>query len=235
MTYLSGFDSFDSWSSGHGTAATAPPAGAGGDPVVQPRGAAPVHHPVGARAASRGWRTELGVRLVDRIGKRNELTPMGRRRRSTRAAWCSEARSARAPGAAGPGPHAQPERGAGLGAGRGADDAAAVRTGGASAAGARRWCCAARPSCSCSSCAARELDALVIDARRVAPATDLRIEPLGQLRAAFICRRGHPLARRRRVAFEDAAGATPWPRPRCRTRWRGSSSTSMANARIRSC
>ncbi len=50
---------------------------------------------------------------------------------------------------------------------------------------------------------ARELDALVVDVRRVTPAPDLHIEFLKQLRAGFICRADHPLAQYRHVCFED--------------------------------
>ena len=39
----------------------------------------------------------------------------------------------------------------------------------------------------------RMLDALVIDVRRIAPAPDLTIENLTELRAGFVCRTGHPL------------------------------------------
>lgn len=41
----------------------------------------------------------------------------------------------------------------------------------------------------------RRLDALVVDTRGIVPAADLRIESVSQMRAGFICRRGHPLAR----------------------------------------
>jgi DNA-binding transcriptional LysR family regulator len=41
----------------------------------------------------------------------------------------------------------------------------------------------------------RRLDALVVDTRGIVPAADLRIEPVSQMRAGFICRPGHPLAR----------------------------------------
>ena len=43
----------------------------------------------------------------------------------------------------------------------------------------------------------RALDALVVDARSLRPAPDLRSELLGELPGAFMVRRGHPLARRR--------------------------------------
>lgn len=50
---------------------------------------------------------------------------------------------------------------------------------------------------------ARELEALVIDARRIAPAPDLRIESLGEMRTGFICRADHPLAARRSVTLAE--------------------------------
>ncbi|WOP16831.1 substrate-binding domain-containing protein [Ottowia sp. SB7-C50] len=49
----------------------------------------------------------------------------------------------------------------------------------------------------------RELDALVIDARRMAPAPDLVIEPLTELRAGFVSRAAHPLAGQAAVRFDD--------------------------------
>ncbi len=50
---------------------------------------------------------------------------------------------------------------------------------------------------------ARELDALVVDVRRVTPAPDLHIEFLTQLPAGFVCRKEHPLAQSRSISFED--------------------------------
>lgn len=47
----------------------------------------------------------------------------------------------------------------------------------------------------------RALDAMVVDARRVNPSADLRIESLGELRAGFIARAGHPLMRKRSVTM----------------------------------
>lgn len=40
-----------------------------------------------------------------------------------------------------------------------------------------------------------QLDAMVADARSIAPAADLLAEPIGELRTCFACRAGHPLAR----------------------------------------
>ncbi len=49
----------------------------------------------------------------------------------------------------------------------------------------------------------RSLDALVVDARRVHPAPDLKIEALGELRAGFIARSDHPLAKKRCVTLSQ--------------------------------
>ncbi|BDI08104.1 LysR family transcriptional regulator [Sphaerotilus microaerophilus] len=48
----------------------------------------------------------------------------------------------------------------------------------------------------------RRLDALVVDARSVPPSADLQVEPLAELRGAFLCRAGHPL-------LEDSAPQAP--------------------------
>jgi DNA-binding transcriptional LysR family regulator len=45
----------------------------------------------------------------------------------------------------------------------------------------------------------RELDALVIDARSLSPAPDLRVVTLSEMRGVFMCRKGHPLLRERGV------------------------------------
>ena len=50
---------------------------------------------------------------------------------------------------------------------------------------------------------ARTLDALVVDLLSVEPASDLHIDRLTEMRGAFLCRPKHPLARRRRVSFEQ--------------------------------
>lgn len=49
----------------------------------------------------------------------------------------------------------------------------------------------------------RDFDALVVEVRRVAPAPDLRIELIAEMRAGFVCRSGHPLLQSRApVSFE---------------------------------
>lgn len=53
---------------------------------------------------------------------------------------------------------------------------------------------------------ARQLDALVVDARSLVPAPDLRTDAAFELRGAFLVRRGHPLTRRRRpLRFDEVA------------------------------
>ncbi len=43
----------------------------------------------------------------------------------------------------------------------------------------------------------RSIDALVVDARSLTPAPDLRTTETYEMRGSFLCRRGHPLARKR--------------------------------------
>ena len=53
----------------------------------------------------------------------------------------------------------------------------------------------------------RTLDGLVIEVRSIAPAPDLKVEVLAELHGAFMCRRGHPLLRRRGpVRFDELLG-----------------------------
>jgi DNA-binding transcriptional LysR family regulator len=49
----------------------------------------------------------------------------------------------------------------------------------------------------------RQLDAMVVDMRRVVPSTDLNIESLAQLRAGFVVRAGHPLASKKKVCLAE--------------------------------
>jgi DNA-binding transcriptional LysR family regulator len=49
----------------------------------------------------------------------------------------------------------------------------------------------------------RDLDAMVVDARSLRPAPDLAIEPPIDMRGAFLCRPGHPLAKLPRVALHQ--------------------------------
>ncbi len=55
----------------------------------------------------------------------------------------------------------------------------------------------------------KALDGLVVDARSLKPAPDLRAEFMHEMRGAFMVRRGHPLTRRRRALDFDAVRAHP--------------------------
>lgn len=56
----------------------------------------------------------------------------------------------------------------------------------------------------------RRLDALVIDARSLPPAPDLEVQAVSELRGAFLCRPGHPLAGRGRPLRFDELLAYPF-------------------------
>jgi DNA-binding transcriptional LysR family regulator len=49
----------------------------------------------------------------------------------------------------------------------------------------------------------RQLDAMVVDMRRVIPAADLNIESQGELKAGFVARAQHPLAGKKTVGISD--------------------------------
>ena len=55
----------------------------------------------------------------------------------------------------------------------------------------------------------RQLDALVVDIRALPPARDLSVEPIAEMRGAFMCRHGHPLALRGRPITFDVLRAYP--------------------------
>jgi len=55
----------------------------------------------------------------------------------------------------------------------------------------------------------RRLDTLVVDARSVAPAADLQVDSLAEMRGAFMCRPDHPLTRRRKALRFEAL--RPYP------------------------
>ena len=48
----------------------------------------------------------------------------------------------------------------------------------------------------------RLLDALILDIRSLQPATDLKVEALQEMVGTFLCRKQHPLAKKRSVTFE---------------------------------
>jgi DNA-binding transcriptional LysR family regulator len=147
---------------------------------------------------------ELGGALVDRIGKRNELTPLGLSVLERARRIVHEAQELR--------------QGAALlqqgGVGR-------LRVGLGSGPGAMlmtpwlRYMAEHHPSVQVAisrgstelqlmQLRERELDALVVDVRRVVMAPDLNMEQVVEMPAGFVCRAGHPLLTRypQTVPFE---------------------------------
>ncbi|MFZ4761126.1 MAG: LysR family transcriptional regulator [Burkholderiaceae bacterium] len=149
---------------------------------------------------------ELGGRLLDRIGKRNELTALGhdvvaRARKIVLGA--QELRRSAARFREGDGGEIR----VGLGSGPGAMlmtpllcEIAAHHP------GVRAEVSRGSTELQLGQLRARALEALVVDARRVAPAPDLKIEALGEMRTGFVCRADHPLAARRSVRLDDVLG-----------------------------
>jgi DNA-binding transcriptional LysR family regulator len=144
--------------------------------------------------------SDLGGRLLDRIGKRNELTPLGLQVVERARAIVREA--------------AELKRGAELLQ----EGAGLMRVGLGSGPAAllmqplMRLVAEHHPRVRIQISRGptelqlvqlrnRALDAMVVDARRVNPSADLRIESLGELRAGFIARAGHPLVRKRTVTM----------------------------------
>jgi len=151
---------------------------------------------------------ELGGRLVDRIGKRNALTPLGdavlARTRQIVRDTDELRRSAEL--------FHQGSGGAirvGLGSGPGALLMTPLLCEVANHhAGVRVSISRGPAELQVLQLRARSLEALVVDARRITPAPDLLIEPLGELRTGFIVRADHPLAGRKKLVFKDLLN---WP------------------------
>lgn len=151
----------------------------------------------------RALEAELGAVLVDRIGRQAELTPTGREVCERARALVLDAQELQARTQAVARGHSGQLR-VGMGSGPAALlmtplllEAATTRpqwqvevARGATALLVQRL-------------RARALDALVVDLRSLEPAADLAVQAAVELRGAFMVRRGHPLARRRAVRFED--------------------------------
>ncbi|MBK6007965.1 LysR family transcriptional regulator [Ramlibacter ginsenosidimutans] len=143
----------------------------------------------------RALEEEMGQPLFDRIGRRTEITPFGREVLQRARQIVFEADELAASGQRMREGHAGSLR-VGMGSGPGAmlmtpllaemakkHPAMQVTV---SRAGTEHLVQALRE---------RQLDALVIDARSVSPASDLRVETLSEMRGVFMCRKGHPLSR----------------------------------------
>jgi DNA-binding transcriptional LysR family regulator len=144
--------------------------------------------------------SDLGVQLVDRVGRRNELTPLGHvavahARQVVQAA--DEFKASLDPA----------QRGrlvtlrVGLGSGPGALLMTLLIHLARHEPETHSEVLRGATELQLQQLRNRELDALVVDVRRVVPAPDLRIEPLPELQAGFFCRRDHPLTRLRQVTM----------------------------------
>jgi len=146
---------------------------------------------------------DLDGKVLDRIGKRNELTPLGqdvvaRARHIVRDA--AELRhSAQLLQQGGKG-----SINVGLGSGPGALLTVPLMCAAAARYPGMRVAITRGPTeLQIQQLRSRQIDAMVVDVRRVTPATDLNIASLGEVRAGFIVNAAHPLAAKRSVSFQD--------------------------------
>ncbi len=152
----------------------------------------------------RALEAELGQPLFDRVGRHSELTPFGRdtleRARELVLAADDLRESARLAGSS---EHGLLRIGMGSGPGAMLMTPLLLQT---ARERPRLRVEIARADTELLVQALRErtLDALVVDARSLRPAPDLNAQFLHEMRGAFMVRRGHPLAkRRRRPVFDD--------------------------------
>ncbi|KQX34506.1 LysR family transcriptional regulator [Variovorax sp. Root434] len=151
----------------------------------------------------RALEDELGMPLVDRIGRRNELTAFGREVLERARELVFEADELRDSGRR----LREGESGVfriGLGSGPGAMLMTPFLLHMATRHPKMRVA-VARGGTDLLAQALRErtLDALVVDARSLKPAPDLNVSLVSEMRGTFMCRRGHPLTRLRKgVSFE---------------------------------
>ncbi len=145
---------------------------------------------------------DLGGPVLDRIGKRNELTPLGldvvaRARHIVRDA--AELRhSARLLKEGGHGAIS-----VGLGSGPAALLMVPLMCAAAIQPGMRVSVTQGPVEMQILQLRSRQLDAMVVDMRRVVPTTDLAIESLAELRAGLVVRAKHPLAGNKTVSLEQ--------------------------------
>lgn len=146
---------------------------------------------------------ELGGRLLDRIGKRNELTPLGRTVVAQARSIVREATELIRAAAL-----FQQRDGGEIRVGLGAGPAALLMT---------PFLChmaehhphvhvtllRGAPDLQLTQLRSHQLEALVVDPRHVPPAPDLVMEQLGELRACFLCRKDHPLAQLPSVSLQQ--------------------------------
>lgn len=145
---------------------------------------------------------ELGGKVLDRIGKRNELTPLGldvvARARHIVRDTAELRHSAKLLQGGG--------RGAisvGLGSGPAALLMVPLMREAATQRGMRVAVTQGPVELQIQQLRSRQLDAMVVDMRRVIPVADLNIESLAELEAGFVARVNHPLALKKTVTLAD--------------------------------
>ena len=154
----------------------------------------------------RALEDELGLPLFDRVGRRNELTPFGRQvlERSRQLVLDADELhdTSRLLGQAQGG-----ELRVGMGSGPGAMLMTPLLMRMAEKHPKVRVVVArGHTDLLLQALRARTLDALVVDALSLKPAPDLKLDTAREMRGVFMCRPGHPLARRKRpggVRFAD--------------------------------
>jgi DNA-binding transcriptional LysR family regulator len=145
---------------------------------------------------------DLGAKVLDRIGKRNELTPLGqdvvaRARHIVReAAELRQSAKLLQDGGRG-------SISVGLGSGPAALLLVPLLCAASTRAGMRVAVTQGPVELQILQLRSRQLDAMVVDMRRVIPATDLNIESLAELRGGLVVRAGHPLAAQKSVTLAD--------------------------------
>jgi len=152
----------------------------------------------------RALEDELGAPLFDRVGRRIELTPFGRDTLERARHLVCDADDLQASGRrASDGDTGVLRIGMGSGPGAMLMTPLLMQTA-QHRPGLRMEISRAGTELLVQALRARALDALVVDARSLRPAADLRAEFLSEMRGAFMVRKGHPLARRREdPGFDD--------------------------------
>jgi DNA-binding transcriptional LysR family regulator len=157
----------------------------------------------------RALETELGQTLFDRIGRHSELTPVGREVVERARQLVGAADDLRDSGAQMALGNAGTLR-IGLGSGPGAMLMTPLLMHMATHHPRLRLeISRGRTDLLERSLRERTIDALVVDARSLAPAPDLRTTETYEMRGAFLCRRGHPLLRKRGGVNFDLLRAYP--------------------------
>ena len=151
------------------------------------------------------FEAELGLRLVDRIGKKNEITAFGRmvlehaRHVVFEADELARIVALQRGGAGG-------QIRIGLGSTPSAMLAAPLLAYATRQQRRFRLTLARGPiPQQVTALRERSLDMLVVESSAVPPTPDLQLEILQPLRTGFLARRGHPVARRKRLSFSDVA------------------------------